>query len=209
MEQFAAQRFYNIAMLLEAPQSRLAELAKQDRNSELDERQCGTLVHDLELIERECLLLSLEASADEIQELRTYIAHSSAYKTAFAAEQLGHLSGSIRREMKRTLFLYIPPDRARWYKNPVKDWEEAISRFGSKITLDIEEASRSFACDRYAAAVFHVMRVAEFGALAVGELLGHKDPKPSWHSVIGEMTRIVQKTKFPDLKPLEQNTSAS
>jgi hypothetical protein len=117
--------------------------------------------------------------------------------------QLEEFDNSIRREMKRALFLYVPQERSPLYLEPLKDWETAIKRF-DKATLDIEEGLKCFALDRYGGAVFHMMLVAERGALEVLPLTGSTDPKPGWRSVTTALEKITQRTPYTQLTAGQQ-----
>jgi hypothetical protein len=156
---------------------------------------------DIRQIIAHCVSLGLNVSAELINQ------KSSALRTIRSANAMGPdlkaISDCIGIEMKQTLFLYVPKERSRWYAEPLKDWEIVIDRIPDAIH-DIEEGSKSFALDRYGAAVFHMMQVAEHGALEVGKLIGLSDPKAGWRSVRVAMIRIVQNTEYKKLTPIEQ-----
>ena len=118
---------------------------------------------------RECLKLSLENSADAADEFRQRLGWGKyPLKLSELASMYDQFSSSIRREMKRTLFLYVPKKQAEMYEHPLKEWEPTPTRFPETI-LNIEEGMKCFALDRYGAAVAHMMLVAEFGAIEVGK----------------------------------------
>ena len=71
--------------------------------------------------------------------------------------QIQELHEKIRDELTGQLFTHIPPNRAKYYENPQKGWEEIIDRFPNTLD-DIEEAHKCFALDRFAAAVFIVIK---------------------------------------------------
>ena len=157
----------------------------------------------MELAEKECLKLALVHSADAAQEFREQLNWQKRNWTAHDARlQFDNISASIRREMKRTLFMYLPQERARWFIEPLKDWETVTTRW-PKTIHDIEEAAKCFACDRFDAAVVHMMLVAEYGALEIGHLLELRDPKLGWPRVSKELKRITS-ADFSKLSPLEQ-----
>jgi hypothetical protein len=110
---------------------------------------------------------------------------------------------TMRREMQSHLFMYIPPDQAELFKNPRADWKEVIERFPATV-IDIEECARCFACDRWAAAVFHAVSITEHGVIEFGKLLQLNDPKPGWQSVSREVDKILNRTKYAELSPLHK-----
>ena len=75
------------------------------------------------------------------------------------------LRNALHAELEATVFLPIDPSNARFYREPRRDWEEAIERFPEAIS-DIEEASKCYALGRYAASVYHSMQIIEIGLLA-------------------------------------------
>lgn len=123
----------------------------------------------------------------------------------------GELSGWLRDLRERleddlhgSLFLHIANKEAEWYKKPDKEWHPVISRF-HKLRHDIEECSKCFALGRYAAALFHVLLVAEFGVIKVSELFGVSGDRPGW-GALDRLKRINEK-KWSDKTPLEQQHS--
>jgi hypothetical protein len=203
VERFAAHRFYMLGLLLEAGSAKLDRRARENPDQVLTLDMKAKLIGDLELVEKECLKLSLVNSSDAAQEFREQLNWKNRkWKAGEAQAQFDHISGSIRREMKRTLFMYIPTERAHWYLEPLKDWETVTSRYPGTIH-DIEEAGKSFACDRFDATVVHMMLVAEFGAMQLGRLLEINDPKLGWPRVSQELKRITS-TPFTKLNAVEQ-----
>jgi hypothetical protein len=97
------------------------------------------------------------------------------------------LTERMADECETKNFLYVPSERVRFYKEPTKDWGDVPNRFGSTV-FDVEESGKSFACERYTAAVFHVMRVLEAGLKALGSSL--RDPmflqstNRSWDTIL-------------------------
>jgi len=57
------------------------------------------------------------------------------------------------------------------YLNPLKGWDTVIGRF-PKMQYNVEESAKCFALERYGAAVFHILQVAEYGVIQVGKLYG-------------------------------------
>jgi hypothetical protein len=57
----------------------------------------------------------------------------------------------------------------------------------------VEEASKCFALERYAASIFHSLHIVEACLLELGKFLGVKDPKSGWTAVANELKRVVSK----------------
>ncbi len=205
VEKFGAEHFYIIASALQAMVDNLERRRELSADEVVKENEAKGLLEELRIIRDHCEKIGLYVAADTGEDLSRELGDFSfQWATGEVAKRLTELTRVIQREMKRTLFLHIPTEYAKWYQTPLEGWETVTDRFGGRVIGDIEEASKCFACDRYAAAVFHIMRVAEAGVLAVGECVNINDPKPSWHSVIGRLRNITQERKYPDLSPDEK-----
>jgi hypothetical protein len=76
---------------------------------------------------------------------------------------------AIHSEMKGKLVLYVPPERARFFKMLFKP--EAVSAFPGA-TKEMQLAGRALACGLYTVSVFHSMRAGEIGVRALSDDLG-------------------------------------
>ena len=65
--------------------------------------------------------------------------------------------------------------------------------FGGFGLLDIEEASKSYALERYTASVFHLMRVAEAGLVSIAKRVGLQNTRPGWEEAITYIEGQVSK----------------
>lgn len=203
VEKFAADHFCALAAWIEQQAAWYRNNAGKGPPGAIPTwNQFRALQRNLDNLVVQCKAIGLCDSADSITEFRNSFAPKWGPTYERVGWHLDEIAKGIQREMKRTLFLFVPLERAQWYQAPRKDWDKALERFGEKIAFDVEESAKCFACDRYTAAVFHVMRVAEFGALAVGDLLEMKDAKPGWHGVLERMRQILAK-KYADLTPCE------
>ncbi len=202
MKEFGASKLQVIGALLEQIKSDYIKPLVAE--AVLSEARKSDIALVLGFIRQECLGLDLIDSALAVFEYKDHLLDKSLQVTKEQTlARIEEIARAIRRELKRRLFLYIAPDKAHWYQDPVEGWGEVIKRW-DQVRDDIVESSKCFACDRYAAAVFHVILVAEAGAIEVGKLIEISDPKPGWNSVLREMDRILHRAKFPDLKPAEQ-----
>ena len=205
VEQFSAEHFMALTTLLERISVKYR--VRHDKNPELQtsESDRQSIEGDLRLIERDCKQLGLVHTADALFDFRNNLlaVKHGAFTSQKIHWKLDEISDSLRREMKRSLFLHIPKKQAEMYEHPLKEWEPTPARFPDAI-LNIEEGMKCFALDRYGAAVAHMMLVAEFGAIEVGKLVELNDPKPGWQSVSRELKRIVQTDAYSKLKPIEQ-----
>src|SRR5208283_2604667 len=125
MQQFSAEYFYNMAVLLQQlmKQFELASEKLSDSYSLVDGTMRMILDKSLLLIENECVELSLSNSIGVISELRTYLL-AEKIQGGFTDITLSQLSvrfdevdRAIRREMKLHLFMYVPIERAEYYQS--------------------------------------------------------------------------------------------
>jgi hypothetical protein len=107
-------------------------------------------------------------------------------------EMLKSLRERGEDELRSEFFLHLDKREVEMYDHPTKDWEEVSSRF-HKIRFNIEEAMKCFALQRYGAAVFHILQVAEYGVIKVAELMQVPDDKPGW----GSLQKIQNLIKIP------------
>ena len=181
-----------------------------DKVSDLSLEARQVTAHALRQIKETVMRAGLPTSAEAIDDtavalLKTYLPDTL---VAFSAKDLTgrieEIHRTICREMKTMVFLFIPADRVGWYKRPTEDWSEVIARW-PKTEGDIIESSKCFALDRFAAAIFHILLVAEYGVIQVGDLLNESGDKPGW-GCVDRLQRILGK-KYQDRTPLQQKHS--
>jgi hypothetical protein len=106
--------------------------------------------------------------------------------------------------MSAALFLYLGPEQARQYRELPEEWSKTIERW-PRILGDVEESLRCYALDRYAASVFHILLVAEFGVIQVATLLNVAGDKPGW-GALDRLEKILKKD-YTQRLPVEQEYS--
>lgn len=97
-------------------------------------------------------------------------------------DDLRELRRRFEDDLKTTFFLQLTPQEADQYQEPLKGWDGISSRFW-RIKFNIEESGKCFALERYGAAVFHALQVAEYGVIQVATLMGVQGDKPGWSSL--------------------------
>lgn len=119
-------------------------------------------------------------------------------------DNLRELRRRCEDDFKSAFFLHLSPKQAELYQNPEKDWESVASRF-YKIKYNIEESGKCFAMERYGAAVFHILQVAEYGVIKIGELMNVLGDKPGW-SCLKKLQDLIS-IPYPQRTPLAQKHS--
>lgn len=142
---------------------------------------------------------SISAQCQRI--MRTFTAKGPTLTCGEIRDDLRALRQRCEDEFKNELFLHLDQRAAAKYGNPTKDWDEVVARF-SQTRHNIEESSKCFALERYGAAVFHILLVAEYGVILIAKLMGVAGDKPGW----GQLQRLekILKKPYPERDTLEQ-----
>lgn len=99
-------------------------------------------------------------------------------------DKLGQeLISRLSEEMESMMFLFIEPRKQELFVNKNLFGAEVAIAFPSAI-VDIEEAGKCFALDRFTACVFHLMRIMELGLRVMGGTLNLKIPNPTWDALL-------------------------
>jgi hypothetical protein len=94
----------------------------------------------------------------------------------------------LRDELKRRIFLYVPPDDANLFNTPAASFSLTYTFFPST-RADIREAGRCYALGCYTASVYHSMAIAQAGLHLLADALsvsfdGYSLNLAEWNSVI-------------------------
>ena len=154
-------------------------------------------------LEFQCRRHELNFTADQCARIREEC-HSKGMTYAEAVNALKEVRQRLNDELHSYLFLQVPQNVAEVYRDPVKDWKTVISRF-PKTRRDIEDSSKCFAFEMYAASVFHILLVAEIGVIEVAKLLGVEGDRPGWGAL--EKLQRITKKGYSDRSALEQQHS--
>lgn len=147
----------------------------------------------------------LPTSAEALVDLQRTVANThSKLSAAIVAHDLEEIQKTIQREMRIVVFLYVPAEEARIYDAPLAGWESVVERW-PQVKANISESSICFSLSRFGGSAFHVLLVAEFGAIQVGNLLKVCGDRPGW-SCVTRLVAILEK-KFPARSALEQQHS--
>jgi hypothetical protein len=202
MDNFKANVFYSIGTMLGEMGSKREQMG-DDTQIEDASREIITTIVDA--VRGHCQSIKLERStryaADIIRQLEP--ARSLTNRELFTL--FVELDKHIRWDMEAELFMYVPPDRAKYVNNERLLGDEVFGSFRTT-RFDILEAGNCLAFGNYTASVFQFMRVAERGlrqlAKRVKVTVSHnKSPIPleygEWDKVI-----IAIKNKIEILRPL-------
>jgi hypothetical protein len=107
-------------------------------------------------------------------------------------ELISQLEKTIKWEMEDRLFMYVPPARAGRY-DLAEPFGPEFSKSFPSATFDSKEAGNCFACGRYTACVFHLMRVLEIGLVAFAQLFpAVPTNKENWQQIIEKIESEIR-----------------
>ena len=159
------------------------------------------VVAEVGVLYTDCLEHGLDGAAEKCMRIMTAFGPDAIVTREYASNSLRELRERVEDDFKKHLFLHLTLKEAELYTAPTKDWTAVINRF-PKTRHDIEESSKCFALGRYAASLFHVLLVAEFGVIVVADAVGVKGDKPGW-TYVQQLQRVYDK-KWSDKTPEEQ-----
>ena len=107
-------------------------------------------------------------------------------------DDLRELRRRFEDDFKATFSLQLTAKQAAQFQDPMKEWGFMYHHF-SKVRFNVEECMKCFALERYCAAVFHILQVAEYGVIKVTDLLQVSGDKPGWGS-LRRLSAILEKS---------------
>ena len=151
--------------------ARLSESIKAVEQATLSEwegvRETITLA--LNDAEEACNELALPVTLDKIRLLRTQLDEQpTPFRQIFGSVK--EIGERFESELKARVLLFVPPERAKYFSDETLFGASVAGRL-PKLAEDIAEAGKCFACGRYSATVFHLMRVMEAGLGRLAKLL--------------------------------------
>jgi hypothetical protein len=126
-------------------------------------------------------------------------------KCSDVRSRLTELRQRFEDELKNVPFFQLSNQELDMYRHPDKDWERVIERFG-QTRIDIEECSKCFTFGRYAASLFHVLLVAEYGVIELAKLLEVAGDKPGWGAL--ERLKAISAKPHKERSQLEKKYSS-
>ena len=110
----------------------------------------------------------------------------------------------------RGSFFYIPIARADKFDSPEPFGAKISAKF-PRFTEDIQEAHKCYACARYTACVFHLMRVMESSLQRLGKKLKTSSPveTTNWQEILDQVNKSIKAMnhKLPKTKKLAEIAS--
>ena len=210
MQKFSAEKFVSIGTLIQQLKEEMGiPVVLGDSAFDFSDKSALVMTDDLrkklagvfDFMIAECTQINLDVTMGTLEQIKGDLLSVQRVPRQYAVGRIAGLEGTLRAEMQRSLFLFVPSERSRYYVQPMREWEPALSRF-PKIAVDVAESSRCFACDRYAGAIFHALLIAEFGVIDVAKTFGVQGDRPGWVAL--ERLEKIKNKKHSDRSDLEK-----
>jgi hypothetical protein len=188
MERFSAQKFFNLATILE-DLTRLEETGTQP----LGQQDKDVIDKWFENLRKDCLAIGLKISAVHAQRIIDQVRSGGVtHPKHLQAQLLPELRNRIQDELGDKMFMYIPPERAERYDQKEIFGAEVNAKLPA-VQYDAVEAGNCFACGRSTAVVFHLMRIMETGVQALGTKLGvHLTNEKAWQVILDGVNKAIR-----------------
>lgn len=151
------------------------------------------LAEKLKDYEQEFKKLDLDMSAKTLSRLIDVLTNQKSTYSDFN-ELIKQLEGRITDELRLRKFFCIERDKESFLLEKDSFGAMVTSAFPSA-TIDIEEAGKCLAFERWTASVFHLSRVAEIAAVSIGKRIGYQSHKEGFGEVLNYMDTQLEKAR--------------
>jgi hypothetical protein len=222
MQQFSAFVFYTIGYLLEMVRTdcllkcgaTFEGLPIAQANAPIDKQTRERAIKAFTNAESGCREIGMQISADTAADGAKRLGQSDFNATyLWVINEIKSIETLIRREMSGKFFIYISPERAKFWPSAREQFifgKNVHDAFPSTF-YDIGQSGVCLSMGCTTASVFHLMRVLETGLRALGKIFGVSLDHSSWgpailqiESKIREMHVDPQFKSLPDCKQQQQ-----
>lgn len=151
-----------------------------------------SLLSILQSVKLNCESIGLKLAAQAASDYHSEVESGRIKTFSHASEAVATLDKILMLELRKNLFMFIPPERAAFYAKPYL-FGEGVSKKFADCQYDIEESGNCYAAGRGTACAFHLMRVMEtalreFGTTLGIELTGNKN----WQTVLDQTNKAIK-----------------
>jgi len=183
MQKFSAEKFFSLSRMLAA-----LEDMDEAKNLTLDHSN-GIVVQILERCEIECKGLNLRLSIKQVREMHDSLGRGVPW-SVFSGEVI-QLGKRIKDELELEMFFHISAEHSGYYEESLFG-KEIETKF-PQLTEDISEAGKCIALGRATAAVFHLMRIMEYGTQKFGAKLQVTfSASKNWQVILNEADKAIR-----------------
>jgi HEPN domain-containing protein len=153
-------------------------------------RSCLSVAMDY--VEASCNGLGMDATVKQIIRIRSLLNVDPPGPLDLLSTPVKELISRIEDEFDSRAFFYMPMEKTKYYDD-IHPLGDAVATRFPEMLEDSIEAAKSFACGRYTACVFHLMRAMERAAQSFAMKLGVSER--AIHFKLKEWGRILGETK--------------
>jgi hypothetical protein len=221
MQQFSARGFFWIGGLLESlftdclmkPGVGDIPFDVGILRAPLDAETKEKSLRSLRMISEQADSIGMPITSETAAEVRSKLEVEDDYNYDTLLNDVRALRKLIEKEMKGKLFLYIPPERAKFWpkvNDPNPFGKEVADKFPSA-SFDIGNGGVCLATTMFTASVFHMMRVMEIGLASLGKVFGVSLAYTNWEPALREIESKIANMRndpawrsLPDMKEQQE-----
>jgi hypothetical protein len=148
----------------------------------------GDIGSCLKHIESICARIQMKAALAKAQEIRS---KRRSYSDKQLEWEIGELRKRVDLELDERLFMFVPPHRTKYFDD--KLFGDRVEKRFPKIVEDISEAGKCIGAGRFTAAIFHLMRVMEYGVTWIAKKLNATiNTDRPWGNILKEIDAAVK-----------------
>lgn len=197
--------FISYFRILHTLEMNLSTLNFLKPNESVAPRHVDSVYGNVEAFTMVCEMLGLSSATAKCKRIiESLKSRKNEVRPAELHQWLVDLREGSEDDLSRELFLHVSPGQAKGYLDIDAEWVPAVNRF-ERVRHDVEECSKCFALERYAASLFHVLLVAEFGVIEVARIFNVAGNKPGW-GALDRLQKIYDKP-WNDKNLVEQTYS--
>jgi hypothetical protein len=162
----------------------------------------------LDSVAKHCEEIDLGLAATAARDYREGIESGKITTYSDLSEALGTLDKIIMLQLRDSLFMFIPTDRASYYAEP-QLFGDAVSTKFPECQFDIEESGSCFAAGRGTACAFHLMRIMEIAVQRLGATLGIAlTQEKNWQNILDEINKAIKVLPPKDTRTIALSQAA-
>jgi hypothetical protein len=174
---------------------------RQPLDNETKEKALATL----KMISEACTEIGMPISAETASDIGVKVRLDAEYSYDSLMNESQALKKLIEKEMKGKFFLYIPPERAKFWPrmNNQNLFGETVADKFPSAKFDIGNSGVCLGTMMSTASVFHLMRVMEIGLGALGKVFGVSLAYTNWETALNQIeSKIANMRSDPTWKVL-------
>jgi len=189
MQQFHLYSFVNAWINFASFDQWLTTSLRSGGHIRLTEKAMADFSQTLEQLEQGCSFLCMNAARKKIADIKKHWMEPGGWREL--KMEFIQLFDIIADDLTQPLLMFIQPEKAAYY-DAQKIFGPTVTKKFPKCSTDIEEAGKCFAAGRSTAAVFHLMRLTEYGVRRLaGKLKLTVKPNATWGQILTAMDPAI------------------